>query len=321
MSYLRYSDASALIERYPTAFGPREARLVGADKSFDSGYHSIVRFFGDAAIDPAAVRLHRKPGRYQIDDPLVREFAKHVANDLRSAGRLYDGPAVAGLRSPAPDTSSSGLDIQETSYPDFAGSCFALDLAYPAFSKYGGTLRDYYMTECQNIPLGQRPLANCFGVSGYVLVADSEQRLLLQVVRSAHLATMAGTPGPSVAGSVDFSVDHQTLGDMTSSHMGTEVQEELALQTDEFSVIPLAFAREIIRGDNPQLFCLITVHLPPAELESRMMSIPSAEREFADYQFYEIGENCRLSQERVAGLNFEARMNYYLVEEYLSLVG
>lgn len=318
MNYLVYSKLSALIERSPELFGPVEERLVGVDRDCDSGFYDIVRFFGPGAIDPSRVKVTVKEGRQAIVDETIARYAAYVADRLRRQGRLYDGPTVTGVLSTGFAGSSPEVLVQETAYADFAGSCFALDLPHPLFDKYGGTLRDYYTATYSSVPVVERPLANCFGVCGYVLMEEKGKRFLLQVVRAGNLATMAGSPGPSVAGSVDFKPDYVSLSDILDRALGKEVEEELRLNRTEFEIIPLAFAREIFRGDNPQLFALVRTSLTRQELATRMSAIPEEEREFARFRFVPLDDRNRLGDKTLHEVNFEAKMSYYLAEEYLS---
>lgn len=318
-----YSDSfcrSELPDAYLACFPPRETRLVGRARAVDSGYFSILRFFGEAPPDPDAVRVAVTPGWFAFSDQLVARYAAHFADRLTAEGRLYEGPAVAGFRSLDLEGLAGVLTIQQTSYRDFAGSLFGIDEPYPAFDRYGGTLRHYYLSEYGRAPHDERPLANCLGVCGHLLIEEAGRRSLLQVKRAGRLATLADTQGPTAAGSVDFRPDYQSAADILIRALGQEVREELLLSDGEFEIVPLAFAREIFRPDNPQLFGLITTSLPAAAVLDRLQSIPEAEREFSEFRLLSLDASGRLPASAVEPLNFEARMSYYLLEEYLEFV-
>lgn len=312
------SELTDILDRFPQAYGDRGERLVGADHNNDSGYRHIVRFFGSAAVDPYLIKLEVTPGQYEIPDPLIRRYAAMVASDLRQQGRLYDGPTVTGLLDIAPNQMDPVLRIQETAYADFAGSCFILDRPCDLFSDCGGTLRHYYLAKYDALPVSARPLANCFGVCGYLVLLENSRTHLLQVTRARNLATLADTLGPTVAGSVDFRNDYSSLGDLACRHLSQEVEEELHLRPHEYSVRPLAFAREIVRGDNPQVFCQITCKLTVAELTECLNGIPVESREFSSFQFLALNEYGQLPRTTIESLNFEARMSYWLIEEQLA---
>lgn len=320
MNYLIYSKLTALLERSPELFAPRERRLVGVDRAFDSGFYGIVRFYGPDAVDPSRVAITVLPGRYEIGDPIIQHYAQYVAERLRRQGRLYDGPTVTGVVSAVLTGESAEVVVQETAYRDFAGSCFALDMPHPLFSRHGGTLRDYYVRTYAKTSVDSRPLANCLGVCGYLMIDEGSRRFLLQIVRAGHLATMAGSPGPSVAGSVDFKPDYSSIADIVARALGQEVEEELRLVRGEFEIVPLAFARELFRGDNPQLFALVRTGLSRQQLAARLSAIPDDEREFADFRFIELSGDGRMSGDRIDSVNFEAKMSYFLAEEYLHSV-
>ncbi len=310
-----------MLETSPGLFPPLSDRLVGSDRTFDSGYYDIVRFFGGDAVDPSRVRIQVEPGQYAIGDPLIKSYADSVAEKLRNQGRLYDGPTVTGLLAADFRGTNPTLRVQETSYGDFAGSCFALDMPHQLFRDHGGTLRDYYVRTYAHAEITCRPLANCLGVCGYVIIEEAGRRFLLQVIRAGNLATMAGTPGPSVAGSVDFRPDYTSVADIIQRSLSQEVEEELCLTRAESRITPLAFARELFRADNPQLFALVHCTLTRQQLAERLSAIPERTREFAGFRFAALNSDNRLDAAAVAALNFEARMSYYLAEEYLHNVG
>lgn len=317
MTYLDSSRVNELIRTHPDRFPPREIRLVGVEREYDSGYHRIVRFFGPHAVDPDQIKIEIRPGLFQIPDPLIRDFAGKVAQQLREEGRLYDGPTVTGYRALDLDSTPPKLTVQETTYADFAGSLFALDLEAAMFAQFGGTLRDYCLTTDGNKPYSERPLANCFGVCGHLLIEEDSTLYLLQIRRAARLATLAGTRGPSAAGSVDFKPDYRSAKDMLQRQLGLEVQEELGLHYDEFSITPLAFALEIFRGDNPQLFGLIRTTLDREEISRRLNSLPEQQKEFSELSFLPLNQSGQLAVSERESLNFEATMSYFLLEEYL----
>jgi hypothetical protein len=320
MKYLDSSRISKLLQQYPDCFPPLSERLVGAGQTVDSGYHSILRFFNSETAQPESITVRVSPEPFAFSDPLVKQFAAYIADRLTRQGRLYDGPAVSGFRSLSLEGRGGLLTVQQTSYRDFAGSLFALDLPYPAFARYGGTLRDYYLSAYGRKPYEQRPLANCLGVCGHLMVEENRQRFLLQVRRAGRLATLPDTSGPSAAGSVDFEPDYTSVRDLLRRALGQEVREELMLADREFEIIPLAFAREIFRGDNPQLFGLIRTDLSRRDVIKRLTAIPEANREFSEFSFQPLDQTGRLPVAEIECLNFEARMSYYLLEEYLDLV-
>ncbi len=147
------------------------------------------------------------------------------------------------------------------------------------------------------------------------MVEEQGERYLFQVRRSAKLASLESSGGPSVAGSVDYSTEYSTLADLMSRTLSLEVTEELGLREGEFSIVPLAYGREIYRGERPQLFCLITTPLSRAEIIKRIEAVKDEAKEFDSYQFSRFDSKADFD---LAGLNLEARANYYFVHEYLT---
>jgi len=154
-------------------------------------------------------------------------------------------------------------------------------------------------------------------VCGLALIEEGKKRYLLKIRRAARLATMAGTVGPSAAGSVDFHPNYRSAADILQRALGLEVEEELGLHREEFDIVPLAFALEIFRGDNPQLFGLIQVSLDRAQLSARLQALPENRREFSEFSFVELNPFGRLAVAEREAFNFEATMAYFLTEEYL----
>ncbi len=317
MNYLAYSDPLRVIERFPSLFGTAADRLVGPDRSFDSGYFQIVRFFRSDAFDPSAITVNILPGQYQIPDPLIQNHANEISERMRLEGRLYDGPMVAGAIGLRLDGTSPEVVIQRTSYADFAGSVMAPDQQQPFFDDHGGTLREYYYLTYGLTELNQRPLANCFGVCGHLLIEEGSSRYIMQVRRSRNLATLPSSKSATVAGSVDFSEKYGTLAGMIAQALGTEVREELNLQPDEFSIVPLATAREVMRPDNPQLFALIRTSLDRRSIWERIEKIDPEHREFDSFEFFPLDDNCQIGEKEFGELTFEGKMSIALAAEWL----
>ena len=316
MSYLNYSDLPAFIERYFSKPGMREQRLVGAEGIYDSGYYDIVRFYGPHAQRPRNINVEYLPNPFTITDPNIRDFATHTEQRLRLEGRLYDGPGAVRVVSLDLSIYPQTMTVQECAYGQQAGTAFALDLPHPVFRKWGGTLREYYKARYPSNALDQNPLAICLGVCGYLIIKEGDSEYLLQVHRTARLASLEDSLGPSVAGSVDYEPDYSTLEDIINRSLGAEIAEELNLRSDEAKIIPLAYAREIFRGEKPQLFCFVTTSLSRKEIAARLDAIEPSAREFDRYEFVTVHSKRHSMEHWLESLNHEARMNYYLLEEY-----
>ncbi len=293
-------------------------RMVGVGHRGDSAYYDIVRFFGPHAVDPAGIQMKFLDEPFEVDDPLIAQFAVGVERSMRDEGRLYDGfPAMklaaCDLTSPKPS-----ITVQPVDYGLQAGTCYALDLKHELFATHGGTLREYYLTNHRNHTIETNPLAISLGVCGYLMAEEDGRRYLLQVKRSENLASMESSYGPSAAGGVDWTTTCPNLADLTETALRSEVREELNLVDSDFAIVPLAWAIEVFRGERPQSFCLITTSLTLTEIEDRLTTLEPDHREFDNYEWLPLENGCRLSTENLASLNFEARMNYLLIEEYLA---
>lgn len=318
MKYLNYSLMPDFMNRFFSEELKDSSTLAGADKKYESGYFDITRFFGNQAINPRQVMIDYTPGEFRFDDDIIEVFAREMERKLITENRLYSGPLVMKVVD-YDFHNSPFVKVQKARYGDVAGSCFVLDYPHPLFEKHGGTLREYYKNKYRSHEIKANPLPLCLGICGILHIIENRQRYFLKVHRSARLASLENSIGPSAAGSVDFKSGYGTLSDLIDDALGRELREELNLGKDNYNIIPLAFAREIFRGESPQLFCLVETYLSRKDITFGLEAISKTQREFDSYSFVEIDKrgSCR-DKESVASLNHEAIMNYYLIEEYLS---
>lgn len=320
MKYLDYSCMPDFLNRHFHRQVRRGQMMAGADKKYESGYFDIVRFFGNDRVDPKRVHLEYLDADFRLSDPTIAEFSRIVEAALGAEGRLYGRPPVMKVADYDFASARPALAVQKARYGDQAGSCFALDWEHPLFAGCGETLREYYKSRYPSDAIGDNPLALCLGICGILMVREGQTSHLLTVKRSGRLASLEGSAGPAVAGSVDWSTAYTNLGDVIDGALGGEIREELALPAGSYSITPLAFAREIFRGESPQLFCMVTTDLSRSEMTARLETLSETDREFDSYSFTELGAEGRLESATLAalGLNHEAVMNYYLIEEFLA---
>jgi len=295
------------------------ARLVGRNRAHESFYIDIVRFFGDGTISPADIKIKYNPRPYQITDARIKEFALEIEKRLRAEGRLYDGPLAMKIADFRPHDHQPSITVQPTEYGRFAGSCFALDLEHDLFANHGGTLREYCKQTCPSNSIADNPLAACLGVCGMVLLDNQSTPALLRVKRSGKLASLESSFGPSVSGGVDYSEKYNNLYDLLQSALAQEIQEEIGLHRGEYTIIPLACAREILRGEHHQVFCLIRIDLDRDKLVRRLNGITGPSCEYESFDFIKMNRDNTLDRDAIESMNLEGRMNYYLLEEYFAL--
>ncbi len=314
---MKYLDDSKLADVLAKYFGAStKERIVGVDHRCDSAYYGIVRFFGANTVDPACIQVKFNDRPFEVGDPLVAQFAAGVERIMRDEGRLYDGLPAMKLAACDLTSAEPSITVQPVNYGLQAGTCYALDLEHELFAIHGGTLREYYLARRTHPTVESNPLAISLGVCGYLMVEENNWRYLLQVKRSGNLASMESSYGPSAAGGVDWSTDHLDLAELTNYALRQEVREELNLSDANFGIVPLAWAMEIFRGERPQLFCLIVTSLTRSEIDGRLAAIDLDKREFDNYEWLPLEDGIRLNTEHFASLNFEARMNYLLLEEF-----
>ncbi len=306
MSYLAYDKLAEFVARAYPGEEARAKRMVGSKRRCESAYVDIIRFFGADGISPYGITVEYLQEKFHITDKRIAEYARKIAERMRDEGRLYDGPPATRLASLDLKSSPMKAVIQGTDYAEQAGSSFALDLEHELFAEYGGTLREYVYREYRAKGIAENPLAVGLGVCAMVLTESAGERYLLIGRRGRQLASLAGMVGPSVAGSVDFVKGYTTLGDLFRESLAQEVEEETGLRRDEYSVWSLALATEVMRGDRPQLFGLVTTQLPRDEVLSRIAGL-SGKPEIEDARWMKFAD--------VTGLNYEGWMSYWLAEE------
>ncbi|RME31353.1 MAG: hypothetical protein D6800_00845, partial [Candidatus Zixiibacteriota bacterium] len=211
---------------------------------------------------------------------------------------------------------SPALLVQPADYAAFAGSCLALDVPHGILG--GRTLREYIRQRLPVVTFPGNPLCCCLGVCGLLLLEEDGRGYLLTVKRAAHLSSLAGTIGPSVAGVVDWRTDADSLAELARIQLMLELAEELGLQADECRLTLLAWGLELFRGGKPQIFALVTTGLSRRELAARLDNLPTETREFSDYAFVPFAPDAPLAPDVIDSLNHEARANYRLLEEYLN---
>jgi len=309
MKYLDYKAMNALLSNH---FPNDSARRIGSSQ-YDSGYYDIRRFFGPEAIDPSRITVEAQEQEFELTDPLIKAFAEEMEVRLRREGRLHDGPGAT--RVVAMDTREDGgrMVIQECAYGIQAGTSFALDLEHPSFREHGGTLRSYYLASHAGGPVGDNPLAICLGICGLLIARTNDGPHALVVRRSANLASLEDSVGPSAAGSVDWEPDYEDLDQLIYYSLGTEIEEELGLDRVDCRITPLAYAREIFRGEKPQLFCMI--EHPGISTSFVPTDVP--DEEFTESCWVKI-DGGNDGSTSIGQLNHESRANYLLVEEYLA---
>lgn len=316
---MKYLDCSKLPDFVAEHFGERGPdRLAGGQRQYDSGYHSLVRFFGPERVDPSDIAVNYVDSPYTITDPIIAEYAEEMAAQLRVEGRLYDGPPATKLVAHRLNAPPRSITIQPADYALQAATCFTLDHPHRLFEQHGGTLRHYYRRNHENFEEAANPLPICMGICGYVMIEEHGRVYLVQVKRAGNLASLENSLGPTVAGAVDFVRGYPNLTALALASLTAEISEEINLRPAEYKIVPLAWGLEILRGERPQIFCLVRTGMERMELADRLESIDPSDREFESYEFHRLYGGALVDRKVFDELNVEARLNYLLLEEYLT---
>jgi hypothetical protein len=292
--------------------GAVDGRRVGKKRQYAAPYLAIRHFFGDTSLRPELIAVVKELEPYALLDDRIAQFSYEIQRYLRTEGRLFDGPPATHLVNEQYDSDCPRLIIQPCDYSLQAGSCFALDLVHPLFHEYGGTLRDYYFQRQR--ATGVNPLPQCLGVCGFLVADDRYGPAVLVVRRSATVASYDNSIGPSVAGSIDFPVNVSALANLLVESLAVETAEEIGMSREDISISPLAIARELYRGERPQMFGLIETRMSMEEVLHSLTQTGSSE--IADCRAIPLKDGS-LPSEIVATFNPEAQMAWYLCEEYL----
>ncbi|PWB71118.1 hypothetical protein C3F09_08285 [candidate division GN15 bacterium] len=314
-TYLDMQRFAEFVTRHFNADSQRRERMVGASRQHDSWYFDIKRFFGAGAIDPSAVPIRYEQSAFVQRDSLIAAFTQKIETALRAQGRLYEGPPAVQITRADWIPEEPSVAVRSIRYGDQAAS-FAMDLDDPAFRQWGGTLRDYIRIKYPSTKLEDLPLCAGVGVCGMVVLEDAGRRHVVRVRRSATLASLENTVGPSVAGSVEFADNFSHLAELIERSIERELEEELGLAAGKCHITPLAYAREMVRGNRPQLFAVVETKLDRTQISDRINALPAGKREFSEYTFLPFTNGC-LSAADIEPFNFEAKMCYYLMEEWL----
>lgn len=315
MQYLNYNRWQSIVQDFFRRFGGcPELKSTSVDHAF--GYFEILRFFGPDGIDPREVSVEMQGAPFEFSDDRIAQFTSEIACAMMSEGRIHAGPDLLKLVDADLAGADKSLTVQPCGYGHQAGSCLALDYEHPLFDKFGGCLRQYYLSHFPSRAICDNPLAVCLGVSACLVVQQEGGDQVLFVRRSARLASLESTYGPSVAGSVERDHLGDNLFELLQGAVSAEAAEELQLSPAEYRLIPLAYGREIFRGERPQLFAALMTDLSTEELSELLDSLDPATREFDDYVFLPLAGDPPGDARVAEQMNFEAAMNLQLLREY-----
>lgn len=215
----------------------------------------------------AALNAH---GQYAVD--LFRQLGKQT---LLEDGEYDNSTSARFLTWPI---EGDEIEIQPAKYESQIATNLTLDWESGKLSggQPGATLRNAFEPPVNGrlLPLSQSRLANTLGVAAMLRSADNR---LLFTIRSDKTAVMSPDRLHCSSSGVfewkDLSWQDGMLPFTTLYNgMQREIDQELNLPKDSYTLIPLALARELPRGGKPQLFLAANCRLPLEDIKERMLS-------------------------------------------------
>lgn len=315
MPYLDYNRWLSIVRDFFRRFEDSpELKSTSVNRS--CGYFEIFRFFGPDGIDPRDVSVEMQSEPFEFSDDRIARFAAEIERTMIAEGRIHAGPDILKLVDADLTGARKSLTVQPCRYGYQAGSCLALDFEHSQFDELGGCLREYYLSQYPSRAVCDNPLAICLGVSACVVVQQEGVERVLIVRRSARLASLASTFGPSVAGSVESGHLRDNLFELMQRAVAAEATEELHLAPTEYRLVPLAYGREVFRGERPQVFAALMTDLSIGELSERWDSLDPETKEFDDFVFLPLADDPGSDDRVTEQINYEAAMNLQLLREY-----
>lgn len=284
-------------------------------------YVDVKPLRGNAAgfsngVDLSKVKITIIPDQWPFPPRLVHH--KEAAVELfKRMGRLnklatgeYENNTSARIRKA--DWDNLEIEVQKASYFDQLGTNLTLDWASGKIQKGSArtirpTIRNAFELPVEGalVELSRSNLANTVGVATILITSDD---FMFLRVRSSKVAVMSGEFKLHCSASGVFKWDHiEALHGESAFRIFTEgvideIRTEINIGSSDIKeIIPLAFARELVRGGKPQLFFLVMTELSYSDIRER------SNRAEEKWEFIEIDSmakdnNLRQIAEKISGI-------------------
>ena len=248
--YYEYINSRAFLNYIPYS----DFKLLKLkDKGFDSGFdvsNFTVLVHKDEFKLPISLSKHRESaielfkalGKIRIN-PVTKEYQ----NDL--SARIVDFSTIDGR-----------IVIEPANYFEQVGSNLTIDWASGLVGGHYDTFRSIIEKPelgCLR-PLPTSNLANTLGVAVFFKTSDEKILIPIRGNQQAIMSEGRGKFHCSASGVFEWplSIKGKKTVDFEIFLYGMrlEIKRELNINSDQYELIPLAFARELARGGKPQLF-------------------------------------------------------------------
>lgn len=170
------------------------------------------------------------------------------------------------------------VTVQPATYFDQVGTNLTIDWASGLLDENTmSTIRNDIESHdnCALPKLNTSVLANTLGVA--VVLVNTDTIEVLVPIRGSEQAIMADGKGQfhcSASGVFELDNFPSETKDLTFDvfmrGMEKEIEEEIGLTNDCYSLVPLAFTRELVRGGKPQLFFIAKTNIDIRSIKSTM---------------------------------------------------
>ena len=259
-----WDQADQVVSFYPGYRSSLEFKSIGAPYAETRALRLGYAGFPDGKdVEQIDVRLlsarYALPDRLQSHAKVAVDMFQRLPKLVRNAEGEWENNETARVTNW--DMDAGVINLQTASYFDQVATNLTLDWASGQFGD-AESLTTLRLEETHDggklCPLAASMLANTLGVA--CVVVDPKGEMLVNI-RGNKQAIMAGTGGkfhcsasgvfelpPGSAGPASFGFDVFMAG------MRKEILSELAMEPEDYELIPLAFSRELVRGGKPQLF-------------------------------------------------------------------
>lgn len=247
------------------------------------------------ALDPLDVetlRLAFRPARYRLPMALTAH-AKAMIKTFRALGRLNPAPESPegfennhAWRLCEIDAETCRLTLQSARYSDQVATNISVDTDSGALPRGAQTIRqDIEPPEEGHLPsLARSQLANTLGVAAMVYDAAGAP---LWRMRNPDMGAITEGGLHCTASGVcefpDFDLHSEQGFNLISEGMAREIESELGLTAADYTLYPVAVARELPRAGKPQVFFVAICNLSEAEMQARVTAAPERV-EFVDQE-------------------------------------